>query len=36
MGIDFGIGYSYLDNWGGSNLGTDVMLQLGAKFGYVR
>lgn len=36
MGIDFGIGYSYLDNWGGSNLGTDVMLQLGAKIGYVR
>lgn len=36
MGVDFGIGYSYLDVMDGKNQGTDVLLQLGLKFGFVK
>ncbi|HTN47074.1 MAG TPA: hypothetical protein VL098_12055 [Flavipsychrobacter sp.] len=36
MGIDLGVGYSYMDSWDGSNFGTGAMVQLGVKFGFVQ
>lgn len=36
LGIDFGIGYSYIDRFNGMNNGTDVMAQIGVKFGFAK
>ena len=36
LGLDLGVGYSYLDNWGNTNEGTGAMVQLGARFGFAK
>lgn len=36
LGVDLGLGYSYVDNVDGMNYGRGAMVQLGMKFGYAK